>query len=361
MLRSLFIALSTSLAIATANAAPNVVVSIKPLHSLTTGVMKGVGEPELILDGLTSPHDFNLKPSQAKSIQNSDLVIWIGEGLEGFLVKSLENLEGKTDTLEIMDIKSISLLDYREHDDHEGHKDHDEHAGHDHDEDKEHKHEEHAEDKDHKHDHDEHKHEEHAEDKSHSDHDDHDHEEHAEHKDEHGHAHGDGKDPHVWLDIDNAKTITMAIATTLSKNDPENAETYTANAKSMIKKLASLDADLEKSLADNLSQKYIVFHDAYQYFEKHFGLKEAISVTLNPEVQPSAARIKELQHEVEENKITCLFSEPQFSPKVLKVVSENTTATIATLDPLGSQIDKGEDQYFQMMSSLANSFDDCVK
>lgn len=347
MLRSLFIALSSTIAITTASAAPNVVVSIKPIHSLTTGVMKGIGEPELLLDGATSPHDFNLKPSQAKSIQDSDLVIWIGEGLENFLVKSLENLDSKTDTLEIMDIQGISLLEYRDHHDHGGHKDHtdhNEHAGHDHDEDKEHKHEEHAEDKAHEHEHDEHKHDEHAE-----------------HKHEHGHAHGDGKDPHVWLDIDNAKTITMEIAKSLSKNDPENAETYTANAKSMIERLTALDADLQKSIADNRSQKYIVFHDAYQYFEKHFGLTEAIAVTLNPEIQPSAARIKELQHEVEENKISCVFSEPQFSPKVLKVVAENTTASISTLDPIGSNIEKGEEQYFKMMSALASGFDECLK
>jgi zinc transport system substrate-binding protein len=311
-------------------------------------------------------------------------VIWVGEGLEGFLVKSLENLEGKTDIIEAMDIENISLLEYRDHDDHAGHgehkkhKDHDEHAGHDHAEDKEHKHDEHAEDKDHKHDHDEHEHDEHAEDKDHKhDHDEHKDDEHAEDKDhkhdhgehkheehaghEHGHAHGDGKDPHVWLDIDNAKTITMAIATKLSKNDPENAETYTANAKNMIERLAALDAELKKTLEDNRSQKYVVFHDAYQYFEKHFGLSQAVAVSLNPEVQPSVARIKELQHEVEENNVTCLFSEPQFSPKVLEVVAENTTATISTLDPLGSEIAKGEDQYFEMLTSLANGIDTCSK
>ena len=129
----------------------------------------------------------------------------------------------------------------------------------------------------------------------------------------------------------------------------------------MIEKLAALDVKLQKTIEDNRSQKYVVFHDAYQYFEKHFGLSQAISITLNPEVQPSAARIKELQHEVEENNITCLFSEPQFSPKVLKVVAENTTASILTLDPLGSKIEKGEDQYFKMMTSLTASFDTCVK
>jgi len=300
MLRALSIALLSTIAISTANAAPNVVVSIKPLHSLTAGVMKGVGEPELILDGVTSPHDFNLKPSQAKSIQDSDLIIWIGEGLEGFMVKSLENLEGKSDTLEIMEVEGISLLDYRDHDDHGEDKKHADHNGHD----------EHAEDKE---------------------------------------------------DINNAKTITLKIAKTLSKSDPENTETYSENAKSMIEKLAALDVKLQKTIEDNRSQKYVVFHDAYQYFEKHFGLSQAISITLNPEVQPSAARIKELQHEVEENNITCLFSEPQFSPKVLKVVAENTTASILTLDPLGSKIEKGEDQYFKMMTSLTASFDTCVK
>lgn len=337
MLRTLFIALSSTLAISTAYAAPNVVVSIKPLHSLTSGVMKGVGTPELLLDGSTSPHDFNLKPSQAKSIQNADLIIWIGEGLEAFLVKSLGNLEGKTNTLEAMDLESISLLDYRDHEEHDGHKekehdDHDDHA----------KHDDHAE-----HDHEDHK-----------DHDDHAKEENHEHE----HAHGEGgKDPHIWLDIDNAKTITAEIAKTLSKSDPENAQTYTDNAKKMIGRLAKLDNELQKTIEDNRSKKYVVFHDAYQYFEKHFGLEQAVSVTLNPEVQPSAARIKELQHEVEENKISCLFSEPQFSPKVLKVVAENTTASISTLDPLGSEIDKGEDQYFTMMRNMANSFDECLK
>lgn len=334
MLRILSIALLSTIAISTVNAAPNVVVSIKPLHSLTTGVMKGVGEPELLLDGTTSPHDFNLKPSQAKSIQESDVIIWIGEGLETFLVKSLENLEGKSNTLEIMEIEDISLLDYRNRDNHTGHDDHDNHA--------EHK------------DHDDHDHEEHSDKEEHAEHDEH------KHDDRHAHD-DDGKDPHVWLDIDNAKTITLEIAKTLSKNDSENAEAYSINAKNMVDRLTILDAEIQKITQGNRRQKFVVFHDAYQYFEKHFGLSQAISITLNPEVQPSAARIKEIQHEIEENNISCLFSEPQFSPKVLKVVAENTTASIFALDPLGSKIEKGEDQYFKMMTSLATSFDACVK
>jgi len=323
MLRTFLISLSSTVAITAANAAPNVVVSIKPIHSLTAGVMKGVGEPELLLDGATSPHDFNLKPSQAQSIQDADTIIWIGEGLESFLIKPMENQGDPKKSMELMDVKEVSLLDYREHEDHDDHE----------------KHEEHDEDK----------------------HED----EHAEHKDEeshdgHNHAEG-GKDPHIWLDIDNAKTITSAIAETLSKSDPENASTYASNAAEMMQKLDALDMQLTATLKGSQDKEYVVFHDAYQYFENHFGLSKPLSITLNPEVQPSAARVKEIQEEVSEHKISCMFSEPQFSPKVLSVVAENTSATISTIDPLGSLIEKGEDHYFKMMSDLATNLSNCLK
>lgn len=323
MLRTFLISLSSTVAITAANAAPNVVVSIKPIHSLTAGVMKGVGEPELLLDGATSPHDFNLKPSQAQSIQDADTIIWIGEGLESFLIKPMGNQGDSNKSMELMDVKGVSLLDYREHADHDDHE----------------KHEEHDEDK----------------------HED----EHAEHKDEeshdgHNHAEG-GKDPHIWLDIDNAKTITSAIAETLSKSDPENASTYASNAAEMMQKLDALDMQLTATLKGSQDKEYVVFHDAYQYFENHFGLSKPLPITLNPEVQPSAARVKEIQEEVSEHKISCMFSEPQFSPKVLSVVAENTSATISTIDPLGSLIEKGEDHYFKMMSDLATNLSNCLK
>lgn len=339
MLRTFLISLSSTVAITAANAAPNVVVSIKPIHSLTAGVMKGVGEPELLLDGATSPHDFNLKPSQAQSIQDADTIIWIGEGLEAFLIKPMGNQADSKKSMELMDVKGVSLLDYREHEDHDDHGKHEEHAEDKHDDHAEHKHEE-----------------EHAEDK---------HDDHAEHKDEeghdgHNHAEG-GKDPHIWLDIDNAKTITSAIAETLSKSDPENASTYASNAAEMMQKLDALDTQLTATLKGSQDKEYVVFHDAYQYFENHFGLSKPLPITLNPEVQPSAARVKEIQEEVSEHKISCMFSEPQFSPKVLSVVAENTSATISTIDPLGSLIEKGEDHYFKMMSDLATNLSNCLK
>ncbi len=339
MLRTFFIALSSTVAITTASAAPNVMVSIKPIHSLTAGVMKGVAEPKLLLDGVTSPHDFNLKPSQAQIIQDSDIIIWVGEGLKTFLIKSMKNYSDKKTSLELMDIEKLSLLDYREHKDHDDHDKHEDHGEDKHDEHSEHKEEEHSE---------------------HKDEDEHTEESHDNGHEGHGHAEG-GKDPHLWLDIDNAKIITNEIAKTLSKNDPENASTYSTNATSMIEKLDALNVTIAKTMQGSQDQGYVVFHDAYQYFEKHFGLTAPHAITLNPEVQPSAARIKELQHEVSENNISCIFSEPQFSPKVLSVVAENTKATISTLDPLGSNITKGEEHYFNTMNGLAKSFSDCLK
>lgn len=348
MLRSFLIALSSTAAITTASAAPNVVVSIKPVHSLATGVMKGIGEPTLLIEGTTSPHDFTMRPSQAQNIQDADIVIWIGEGMESFLTKSMENEGNHKKSMELMDVKGISLLEYREHahgDDHGKHKEHAEHKDDDHD----HKHgEEHAE----------HKHEEghdHKHDEAHA---------HGEKKEDahHGHNHAEGgKDPHIWLDIDNAKTITTAIAEKLSKKDPENASTYTSNATQMIQKLDALNTQLTATLQGSQNKEYVVFHDAYQYFENHFGLSKPIPITLNPEVQPSAARIKEIQEEVTEHKVSCMFSEPQFSPKVLSVVAENTSATISTIDPLGALIEKGENHYFEMMGNLATNLSNCLK
>jgi len=359
MLRSFFIALSSSVAmtaaVTSAQAAPDVVVSIKPIHSLVAGVMKGVGEPELLVQGTTSPHDFNLKPSQAKSVQDADLVIWVGEGIETFLVKSIENIEDKSASLELMDIEGLELLEYRDGHDHGDHAGHDhgekaqkaEHSGHSHGDDHDHGHAEKAEK---------------AEHAGHSHDHDHDHAEKAEGHNHAGHDHAAGsKDAHIWLDIENAKMMTNEIADTLSKKDPENADTYKANAESMVERLAELNKSIAKTVENSKDERYVVFHDAYQYFENHFGLAEPVAITLNPEVQPSAARIREIQESISEYKISCLFNEPQFSPKVLEVVAENTTATISTLDPLGSAIAEGENHYFETMTAIASSLSGCLK
>jgi zinc transport system substrate-binding protein len=329
--------------IASAKAEPKVVVSIKPVHSIVTSVMKGVGEPSLLIDGSTSPHNFTLKPSQAKSLQEANVIIWVSHNLETFLERSLENVSPKTKVLEISDIKNLVTHEFREHDDHDGHKDEAKHD--DHDDHGDHKHEAKHDDHD---DHGDHKHE-----AKHDDHDDH-----AGHE---GHNHeAGGVDPHLWLDTQNMIVIAEEVTNTLVETDPANADKYKANSKALKAKLTDLNGQLEAIVKTSKGKPYVVFHDAYQYFEKQYGLKAPTPITINPETPPGAARIKEIKHEVEEQSITCLFSEPQFSPKVLDVIAENTGAKISSIDPLGSTIAKGEDHYFQSMLNLANTINDCL-
>ena len=316
-------------------AAPEVVVSIKPVHSIVAALMDGVGKPKLLLQGNESPHDFSMRPSQAKSIQDADLVIWIGENLEGFLTKPVSNLSQGAVSMEIMELAGIKKLEYRDHDEHD-------HASHKKTHDEGHK--------------DEHDHEEHS---GHGHEDEHD--EHKEEEAHAGHDHGDDDtDPHVWLDTDNMQVAAVEIVKKLKELDPENAGIYDQNAKKLNAELEKLEAEIKGITSSIKSKEYVVFHDAYQYFEKQFGLEKPITITLNPEIAPGAARIKEIREEVQEHSISCLFSEPQFSPKVLEVVSENTGKTIATIDPLGSALDAGKDHYSKTLLQLANRLSDCL-
>jgi zinc transport system substrate-binding protein len=336
-LSSAFLLFSLSIA----SADPKVVVSIKPLHSLVAGVMENVGEPELLLNGTVSPHDYNLKPSQAQGLQDADLVIWVGEGLETFLIKPIGNLNSASKALEVTEIEGLTLHKFREIGEHNDHAKHDDHDDHD-------------------------DHEDHAKHDDHDDHEDHakheEHEEHEEHAGHDGHNHDvDGSDPHVWLDIDNAIRITKNVAERLSTIDPENKTQYEKNASKVAEKLNSLKASISSKLQNASRKNYIVFHDAYQYFEKQFDLTVPTPVTIHPEIPLGAARIKELQGDIAEHEISCLFSEPQFSPKVIKVIAENTDAKISVLDPLGSEVEVGSNHYFEMMSNLANDFSECLK
>ncbi|MDX5591944.1 zinc ABC transporter substrate-binding protein [Pseudovibrio sp. SPO723] len=351
---------------AQAYSAPDVVVTIKPIHSLAAGVMKGVGEPKLLVEGAGSPHGYSLKPSQAASLQDAELIVWVGPELETFMIKPLETLGHGAHKLPLSKAPGLELLPFREggpfekhnHDheehDHESH-DHADHEGHDHDT---HDHETHAE---HDHDHDEHAHEEehaHAE-HGHDDHahDDHGHDEHHEHDD---HAHGEF-DAHMWLDPLNAKAFVATLSEELSEIDPENAATYADNAEKLMARLDNLTAEITGEMKAVQGKPFIVFHDAYQYFENRFDVPAAGSVTVSPERAPGAERVAEIQHRIEDLNATCVFSEPQFEPKIVKVLVEGTDAKSGELDPLGATMTPGEDQYFELIRGLAASLKECLK
>ncbi|CVI55284.1 zinc ABC transporter substrate-binding protein ZnuA [Agrobacterium leguminum] len=329
-MKSFLIPLMASVAIAAAasgaTAAPDVVVSIKPVHSLVATIMRGVGEPQLIVDGAASPHTYNLRPSNARKLEKADVVFWVGPGLEAFLEKPLEALASKATVVELEDAKGLEKLPFREGGPFEAHDHGDE--GHE-------------------------AHDGHAEEEGAHDHG-HDHAEGHE-----GHDHG-AYDTHLWLDPANAKAMAQTIETALIAADAGNAATYQANTKKLIDDLDALDAELRETVKPVKDKPFIVFHDAYQYFEHRYGVKTAGSITVSPETLPGADRVKQMQEKVRQLGATCVFAEPQFEPKLISVITEGTAAKSATLDPEAATLEPGPDLYFKLMRGIAGSLKDCL-
>ena len=339
-------------------ASPEVVDSIKPIHSLVSMVMEGVGEPPLIIDGGSSPHTYSLRPSDAKALQSADIVFWGGEDLETFLEKPLDTLSAEAKKVSLLSTPDVELLPFREggafegHDDHDdhGHKDHADHKDHAHDD---HGHKDHADHKDHAHD--DHGHKEHADHKDHA-HDDHGHDDHAGHE---GHHHGEF-DPHVWLDPANAVEMIEFIAEELSEVDPANASAYAANAVTAASRVKGLISEISEILEPVHERRFIVFHDAYHYFEERFDLQAAGAIAINPERLPGARRVQEIQEVMTERDVGCVFSEPQFEPKIAELVTQGTQANRAELDPLGAGLTAGSGLYPTLLQAMAKSFRDCL-
>ena len=320
--KSIFFGLAPLFLSFSAKADVKVVTTIKPLHSLVSSVMEGVGEPSLIIEGTNNPHTFVFKPSHAELLEEADIVFWIGEDLEAFMEKPLDSLASNAKKVAFMDLASIEKLKFREEnifDDHDGHKD-DDHDDHD--------------------DHDGH-------DDEHEGHDDHDH---------HGHAHGEF-DAHIWLDPINAKEMIHEIAHELGDLDPKNKEIYESNANKTLKSLDKLIEDVNSSLSKDVS--YIVFHDAYQYFEKRFGVSSAGALTLNPDVLPGAKQIADVQDLISDKNIKCIFSEPQYNPKIIETLASDMDISTGIMDPLGAYIDKGNSMYFDLIKQISNSINKC--
>lgn len=328
----------TTLALSTPTLAnPNVVTTIKPVHSLTASVMHGVGEPTYLVRGSASPHTYSLRPSDAAALQSADAIFWIGHGLESFMEDAVETLGGSATVVELMEVDGLTTFPYREWDD-EGH----DHHGHDHGG---HDHGDHEDHKDHDHAHDEHAHEETA-------HDDHGH-------DHHGHDHS-GADAHVWLSHDNAVVMTTVIANTLKEVDPANAARYSINARKTINALRAHKDELGNSLATLEDKPFMVFHDAYQYFERQYDLNNVGVIHLNPEVAPSAGHLLELRETMASNNVMCVLSEPQFSDRVVTALIEGTEAKTGLIDPIGSLVDAGPNHYIETMNRNAQSLISCL-
>ena len=302
-----------------ANAEIKVVASIKPIHSLASYLMDGVGKPDLIVDGYASPHGFAMKPSHAKMLQNADLIFWVGEDLESFLEKPLSSIAKKAEKIELMEIKGLQVLKFRERNIFDEHDDHDDHDDHGH--------------------------------KKKDDHDDHD-----DHDGHEGHAHGEF-DPHIWLDPINAKVILFEMSKHLIENDAKNESVYRANLSKAYKEIDKLTNDVKAEL--NQSVASIVFHDAYQYFEKRFNVNILGAFTVNTDVLPGAEQLSEIREVIEHDKVACVFSEPQFNPDIIKAVAKDMNIKTGIVDPLGATLTPGKSLYFDLIKNMSKAFKGC--
>jgi len=293
-----------------AQAEIKVVASIKPIHSLVSYVMDGVGTPNILVDGSSSPHSFQLKPSHAKMLQDADIVFWIGEDLESFLETPLSSIATNAAKITLMELDDIELLKFREKHIFDKHDDHEEHA-----------------------------------------------EEQAEHEDHHDeHNHGEF-DIHFWLDPEIAKVMVKSIARELSDIDVANKSIYKANA---LKAIGELDELIEATkLKINKDASYVVFHDAYQYFEQRFGIEVLGALSVNPEILPGAKQLAEIREVIEHENVKCIFSEPQFNPSIAKTIAADMDVKAAVLDPLGAELEPGKDLYFDLIGDMASSFENC--
>lgn len=337
---------------------PSVAADIPPVHSLVAQVMGDLGTPDLLVRPGASPHGYALRPSEAAALEQADAVFWMGEGLEPWLETAIDALAAGAVSVELGEVEGTTRLDTREgatfeaHD-HDHEDDHDHDHGHDHEDDHGHGHDDHDhEDADHGHDDLDHAHE--AADADH----DHAHDEEAH---EEGHHHHEGGDPHAWLDPQNAQVWLDAIASELSRLDPEHAETYAANAAQASARLDGLIASISAELAPVRGRNFIVFHDAYHYFENRFDIPAAGSITLSDASDPSAARVRDLQKKVRDLGVSCAFSEPQYNAGLVSAVFDGTEAKTGVMDPLGAALQPGPELYGQLMQDLSDSLTGCLQ
>ena len=321
---------------------PKVAVDISPVHSLVSRVMHGVGTPDLIVQAGASPHGYTLRPSEAKALQDAQMVFWMGESLSPWMEGALDTLSSDATIITLLERDETILLEFREgalfeehdHDDH-GDEKHDDHGDENHDDHGDEKHDDHGDEK----------------------HDDHGDEKHDDHGD---HGHG-SYDPHAWLSPDNARIWLNLIASQLSIVDPENAGTYFANAAAGRLEIEALKAEVNSLLEPVRGKKFIVFHDAYQYFEEAFKISASGAISLGDASKPSPARIAEIQGRIEEESIDCVLSEPQFNKGLVATVMAGSNANTNVIDPLGVGLKPGPNLYNELIRDMTKILVDCFE
>jgi zinc transport system substrate-binding protein len=279
---------------------PRIVASLKPIHALAAAVMDGVGTPELIVQGAASEHLYTMRPSQAEALQAADAIIWVGPVMEHYLIRPIAALPRHARIVTLIDLPGLTRFALRKGGPFEPDED-----------------------------------------------------------DAHGAA--AGLDGHVWLDPTNARVIGDALGAMLSALDPGHAQSYAANAARLRTDLSALDAELKRRLTPLRGRPFIVFHDAYHYIEARYGLTVVGSITVDPSLSASARRVAALRARIKSLGAVCVFSEPQFEPRLVRSLIEGTGARTGVLDPLGASLPPGRDAYFALLRNLAGALEACLK
>ncbi|WP_443057897.1 metal ABC transporter substrate-binding protein [Streptomyces sp. KLMMK] len=289
----------------------SVVASFYPMQYLA----EQIGGEHVSVTNLTKPgvepHDLELKPKQIGSLGEAGAIVYL-KGVQPAVDEAIKQSKNK----HAVDVASLTALE--KHGDEVDGKHHDEHG------------------------HDEHGHDEHAD----EGHDEHGHE---------GHDHGGGADPHIWLDPVKYAEAAKGVAKTLAEADPEHKGDYEKNAGALVKKLGALDAKFKDGLKNRASDTFITTHAAFGYLAERYGLTEEAISGLDPESEPSAARIKDLHKLAGEHNVSTIFFETLASPATAKTLAKDLKLKTDVLDPLEGITDKsrGHDYVEVMEANLA--------
>ncbi|PKH26955.1 zinc ABC transporter substrate-binding protein [Enterobacterales bacterium CwR94] len=289
-----------------------VVASVKPVGFIAAAIADGVTPVEILLPDGASEHDYALRPSDIKRIKSADLLVWVGPEMEAFLPKAAAQIPANKN-LELADLNTIKPLLVKGSEEEEEHHEHAHHAGSDN------------------------------------------------HDEAHDHHHHGEYNMHLWMSPEIARQSAVAIHAKLLELMPQSRDKLDANLQHFEASLASADKSIGAQLAPVKDKGYFVFHDAYSYFEKHYGLSPRGHFTVNPEIQPGAQRLHQIRTELVEQKAECVFAEPQFRPAVIEAVARGTQVRQGTLDPLGTNISVARDSYVQFLQQLSGQYASCLK
>ncbi|SET19935.1 zinc ABC transporter substrate-binding protein ZnuA [Thorsellia anophelis] len=294
-------------------ASSEVISSIHPIGFITEALTQNVTEHSILAPVTASPHDYTMRPSDAKALKEAELIIWVGEDLEVFMAKPISNIEStkQLNLSEIPEIKTIiddkvalsenTIVEHEHEHEHEKH-DVNEHAGHNHD-----------------------------------------------------------RDLHIWMSPEISRIAAKAIAQRLTELHPNQSNIVNDNLAQFLTDLDKTEVELADKLSSVSQKPYFVFHDAYGYFESRFNLNRVGEFTINPTITPGVQQLAKIKETIKKDGVVCIFKEPQFTPAVVNAVVQGTGVKIGELDPVGANIQLSKNSYQEYLKSLADSYLSCLE